>query len=114
MATQVLKFANQGGFPCIEVMNTSTTGTVTTFSFNEHPYRQSNRFYGGFWVKFPKAVTETSSNTVNFNTIGVGGSAVPVYTRDGEICTIAEFVSTDQTVHLFFYDRDSNRVQLIV
>lgn len=109
-----LSFVNQGGFPSIQVVNTSTTGTVTTFSFNDHPYRQTNRFYGGFWVKFPDAVTVTpDTNTVQFDTQGVGGSAVPVYTVTGAQATVADFTSTAQAIHLCFYDRDSQRVQLI-
>lgn len=111
---QILKFVNQGGFPAISVVNTSTTGTVTTFSFNDHPYRQTNRFYGGFWAKFPNPVTETATNTVQFDTIGVGGSTVDVYSTNGAPITVADLTSTAQAVHLFFYDRDSNRVQLIV
>lgn len=113
MATQILKFANQGGFPCIECIAMNTVGTVTTFTFNNHPYRQTNRFSGGFWVKFPNAITETTTNTIQFDTQGVGGSTVSVYSNNGAALTIASLTSTDQTIHLFFYDKDSNRVQLI-
>lgn len=113
MAYNILKFSNQGGFPCIEVTKVTTVGTVTTFSFNNHPYRQTNRFFGGFFVKFPNAVTETGTNTVQFDTQGVGGSAVSVYSNTGAALTVAGLTSTDQTIHLFFYDRDSNRVQLV-
>lgn len=110
---QQLKFVNQGGFPAIQSVNTSTTGTVTTFSFNNHPYRQSNKFYGGFFVKFPNPITETSTNTVKFDTAGVGGSSVDVYNYMGDALTISDLTSSAQTVRLFFYDRDANRVQLI-
>lgn len=114
MANQFLRFSNQGGFPCIEVTNVNTVGTITTFSFNNHPLRQTNRFAGGFWIKFPNAVTETDTNTVQFETQGVGGSTVPVYSSNGAQLTVADLTSTDQAIHLFFYDRDSNRVQLIL
>lgn len=110
---QWLKFVNQGGIPAIQNISVNTTGTVTTFSFNDHPYRQTNRFYGFFVVKFPNPITETSTNTVKFDTQGVGGSSVDVYSVTGEALTIADLTSTAQTVRLFFYDRDSNRVQLI-
>lgn len=108
-----LTFVNQGGFPSIISTNTTTNGTVTTFSFNDHPYRQTNKFYGGFFVKFPNAITETGTNTVQFDTQGVGGSAVDVYAPDGDKLTVTDLTSSGQTVRLFFYDRDSNRVQLI-
>lgn len=110
----LLKFVNQGGIPAIIVVGTNTTGTVTTFSFNSHPVRQTNRFYGFFVAKFPNAVTETASNTVQFDTVGVGGSAIDVYGVNGAPITVANLTSTDQAVHLFFYDRDSNRVQLMI
>uniref|UniRef100_A0AAU8MH08 Capsid protein n=1 Tax=Geladintestivirus 5 TaxID=3233137 RepID=A0AAU8MH08_9CAUD len=111
---ELLKFVNQGGIPSIIVVGTNTIDTVTTFSFNNHPYRQTNRFYGFFVAKFPNAVTETSTNTVRFNTLGVGGSSIDVYSSTGAALTIADLTSTDQAVHLFFYDKDSNRVQLMV
>lgn len=111
---QQLKFVNQGGFPTIQSVSTTTSGTVTTFSFNEHPYRQTHRFSGGFWVKIPTAVAETDTNTVQFDTLGISGSEVPVYLPSGAQATVANFTSTSQQIRLCFYDRDSNRVQLIV
>ena len=110
---QQLKFVNQGGFPTIQSVSTTTSGTVTTFSFNEYPYRQTHRFSGGFWVKIPTAVAETDTNTVQFDTLGISGSAVPVYLPNGAQATVANFTSTSQQIRLCFYDRDSNRVQLI-
>lgn len=77
---QQLKFVNQGGFPAIQTSNVTTNGTVTTFSFNDHPYRQTNRFFGGFFVKINSNTADiTDTNTVKFDTIGVGGSSVDVY-----------------------------------
>lgn len=111
---ELLKFVNQGGIPSIIVVGTNTNGTVTTFSFNNHPYRQTNRFYGFFVAKFPNAVTETTTNTVKFDTMGVGGSTIDVYSTTGAALTIADLTSIDQAIHLFFYDRDSNRVQLMI
>ncbi|MCQ2971693.1 MAG: hypothetical protein MJ209_00105 [archaeon] len=111
--TQWLKFVNQGGIPAIQCVGVNTTGTITTFSFNDHPYRQTNRFYGFFVVKFPNPITETATNTVKFDTQGVGGSTVDVYNPTGSALEVTDLTSTAQTVRLFFYDRDSNRVQLI-
>lgn len=111
---QWLKFVNQGGVPAIQcvAVTTKETDTFTTFSFNDHPYRQTNRFYGLFVVKFPNPITG-SDNTVKFDTQGVSGSSVDVYYTNGEQLTVNNLASVAQTVHLFFYDRDSNRVQLI-
>ena len=65
---QQLKFVNQGGFPTIQSVSTTTSGTVTTFSFNEYPYRQTHRFSGGFGVKIPSAVAESTTKTVQCDT----------------------------------------------
>lgn len=116
--TQWLKFVNQGGVPSIINVGVTTdaTNSVTTFSFNDHPYRQTNRFYGLFVVKFPNAIEATETTgayTVKFDTQGVGGSAVDVYYTNGNKLTVSNLTSTAQTIHLFFYDRDSNRVQMI-
>lgn len=112
--TQWLKFVNQGGIPAIQsiAVNSDTTTSTTTFSFNDHPYRQTNRFYGFFAVKFPNPITG-SGNTVKFDTQGVGGSSVDVYYTNGDKLTMNNLASTAQTIHLFFYDRDSNRVQMV-
>ena len=112
--TQWLKFVNQGGFPAIQSIAETTSGSNTTFSFNDHPYRQTHRFYGGFFVKIPQVNETTAGNLVFFDTQGVGGSAIDVYDSTGAALTVAGLTSTAQTVHLFFYDRDSNRVQLIM
>ena len=115
---QWLKFVNQGGIPAIQnvAVSTDATAGTMTFSFNDHPYRQTNKFYGFFAVKFPNAITSTETTgayTVKFDTQGVGGSAVDVYYTNGNKLTVSNLTSSAQTVHLFFYDRDSNRVQLI-
>ena len=84
--TQWLKFVNQGGIPAIQSISVNTNGTVTTFSFNNHPYRQTNRFYGFFVVKITQDTSAiTSTNTVQFDTQGVGGSTVDVYQPKDQI-----------------------------
>ena len=111
--TQWLKFVNQGGFPAIQSVAETTNGTNTTFSFNGHPYRQTNKFYGAFFVKIPKVVDTTTTHIVFFDTVGVGGSAVPVYLFSGGQATIANFSSSGPQVRQCFYDRDNNRVQIM-
>ena len=111
--TQWLKFVNQGGFPSIQSIAETTNGTNTTFSFNSHPYRQTSKFYGGFFVKIPKVNATEAGNLVFFDTIGVDGSSVPVYLYSGVQATVANFSSSGPQVRLCFYDRDNNRVQLM-
>lgn len=111
--TQWLRFVNQGGFPAIQSVAETTSGTNTTFSFNSHPYRQTNKFYGGFFVKIPKVDATEMGNAVYFDTVGVGGSAVPVYLYSGGQATIANFSSSGPQVRLCFYDRDNDRVQIM-
>ena len=112
--TQWLKFVNQGGIPAIQTVAVNTVGTVTTLSFNSHPYRQTNRFYGFFVIRIDQDTSGiTSTNTVQFDTQGVGGSAIDVYQANGQIATINELTSLGQSVYLCFYDRDNNKVQII-
>ena len=112
--TQRLKFVNQGGIPAIQTVAINTVGTVTTLSFNSHPYRQTNRFYGFFVIRIDQDTSGiTSTNTVQFDTQGVDGSTVDVYQSNGQIATINELTSLGQSVYLCFYDRDNNRVQII-
>ena len=112
--TQWLKFVNQGGIPAIQTVAVNTVGTVTTLSFNSHPYRQTNRFYGFFVIRIDQDTSGiTNTNTVQFDTQGVGGSAIDVYQANGQIATINELTSLGQSVYLCFYDRDNNRVQII-
>lgn len=108
----VLKFSNQGGFPLLEAINVASDGTNTTVSFNNHPWRQTNRFFGGFFVKITQAVT-TSAEPLQFSTNGVSGSTVPVYLSNGTQATVADIVSTGPAIYMAFYDRDTNRVQLL-
>lgn len=110
-----LKFSNQGGFPLIEAVSIAESGTTTTINFNNHPYRQSNRFYGGFFVKIPQNTVTglTQTNNVEFATIGVGGSNIPLYSVTGTQVQVSELASSGPAIFLVFYDRDSNRIQLI-
>lgn len=108
----VLRFSNQGGFPLLEAVNVSTDATNTMVSFNNHPWRQTNRFFGGFFVKIPQEVA-TGTTLLQFTTIGVSGSTVPVYLSNGTQATAADIVSTGPAIYLAFYDRDTNRVQLL-
>lgn len=111
----LLKFANQSGIPCIEAVSVSSEADTLTINFNPHSYRAINMFYGGFWVKIPQAVTAESGSekSLQFSTIGVAGSTVPVYLANGSQATDGAITSTGNGIYLAFYDRDNNRVQLI-
>lgn len=106
------RFSNGGGFPNLEAVSVTSDGTNTTIAFNHQQFVASNRFFGGFWVKIPQAVT-TSTQPLQVSTIGVSGSVQPVYLSTGVQATVADIASTGNSIYLFFYDRDTNRVQLI-
>ncbi len=96
----------------LEVQSVTTNGTVTTFSFNDHPQRGAF-FYGGFWVKVPAiaTTTATATNTVEFATLGVSGSSLPLYLYNGTQATLGDLVTTGPGIILCFYDRTTNRLQ---
>ena len=104
-----LTYANRT-FPTIEVQSVSSAGTVTTFGFNAHANR--GNFFGGFYVKVPQNVA-TSTNTVEFSTIGVAGSNIPLYLYNGTQATVAQLVTSGGGILLCFYDRSANRLQLL-
>lgn len=107
-----LKFSNQGGMPNLEAVSVTSDGTNTTVSFNSHPFRFTNRFFGGFWVKIPQTVAD-GTEPLQFATVGEAGSTVPVYLPNGTQATVGDIESTGPAVYMFFYDRDNNRVQII-
>ena len=82
------RFSNGGGFPNLEAVSVTSDGTNTTISFNPQQF-------------------------VQVSTIGVSGSVQPVYLSTGVQATVANIESTGNGIYLFFYDRDTNRVQLI-
>jgi len=55
----------------------------------------------------------TSTELLQFTTIGVTGSTVPVYLPTGIQATVANIATTGEGIFLLFYDRDNNKVTLI-
>lgn len=111
MANVIVRRSNRTGIPLIEAQGITTNATNTVITFNNHVNLNDN-FIGGFWVKFPQVVA-TGTLPVVFSTLGAN-SNVPVYDASGAALTAAGLVSTEApTYHLFFYDRVSNRTQLI-
>ena len=113
MATVPLRFSNRLGFPMLEVQSVTEAGTVTTLNFNDHPQRTAY-FYGGFWVKIPVlSAGTTGTNTVEFATLGQSGSNIPLYYYGGDKVPKSGLITTTGGVILCFYDRTSNRLQII-
>lgn len=111
MADVALKLLNTRGIPAIASVNVEAGTGTTTVSFNNHP-QMNNRFAGGFWVKIAQTLA-TGSNVIQFDTVGVANSTIPVYLPGGDQATAADFESDGKSVFLCFYDRDANYLQLI-
>lgn len=96
----------------IEAQTLTTSGTTATFSFNDHPQRRGN-FFGGFWVKLPTTTTTTTTAAYNveFATLGVLGSNLPLYLFNGTQAKLGAVAAGG--VMLCFYDRTTNRLQAI-
>lgn len=113
MALLPLKRCNQFGFGMLESIGISTTGTVTTIKFNDHPQRRIN-FFGGFYVNIAQDTTGvTATNTVVFQTGDDTSTAMPVKLFSGADATMAYFSTTGNGVAHMFYDIAHNRLQLI-
>ena len=112
MAMVPLIVSNRGGFGKLEVKSITTSGTTTTFNFNDHPQRRI-AFDGGFWVKLPATDALTQTNTVEFATLGILGSIIPVYVFGGRQATVADIKTTTGGVVECYYDASNNRLQLI-
>lgn len=113
MANTILKTVNERGIPALSVESITSDGTNTSFNFEKHRFI-GNNFSGFFVVKIPQAVA-TSTQPLFFNTIGVEGTSVPVYDADGDRITVATLATSNfPTFRLMFYDRQSNKLQLMV
>lgn len=107
----ILKLLNRRGFPAIKAQSVDLTTDSLTFNFNAHRFINED-FAGGFWVYVDKTFTapQTAVN-VYFNTIGVANSKIPLTTFNGANVTSSTWTGTG--VHLCFYNRDTNTLQLI-
>lgn len=114
MATVPLRYSNRLGFGMLEVQrieNRTTPADATVFIFNEHPQRNIS-FFGGFFVKVPNTTTATADNPVQFETDGDSSSNLPLYNYNGDPATTTDLQTTGGVL-LCFYDRVSNKLQLI-
>lgn len=106
-----LKFSNRLGIPNLEAGSVTSDGTNTTVNFPAYSIINGS-FYGGFWVKIPQEVT-TSTEPLQFSTLGITNSTIPVYLANSAQATVANIASSGPAIYLVFYDRDNKRVQFI-
>lgn len=108
-----MKFVNRNGFPCVESKSVTSDGAgTTTITFNRHNYLITNYFAGGFWIKIAQTLANGSDDIV-FTIDNLPSFTTPLYLSTGVQATAADLESDGNGVHLCFYDRDSNRLQLI-
>ena len=116
MAVVPLRVSNRLGFPMLEVQSVTDAtlpANTTMLNFNDHPQRRIN-FFGGFFVKVPQDLTTaTQTNLVQFATLDVPGSNIPLYLFDGTQAQVSDIATTGNGIMLCFYDRVSNRLQLV-
>lgn len=106
-----LRYVNTRGIPCIESVNAVLTDTTLTFGFNKHPY-VGNNFSGLIAVKVENTFTAPETAVpVFFTTQGVPGSTIALTTLNGEAVTTDTWTGTG--IHIVFYDREDNVLQLI-
>lgn len=104
---------NTQGFPALLGTPTiETIGTVATLVINFEPHRELNADWSGaFFVSLNQPIA-TGAQPVVFRTRGVTGD-VPLITFGGAQATAAELVTTTGGVVMCFYNRDTNKLQLI-
>lgn len=111
MATSVFfNLVNIGGIPCIENNNVTLTTENATYNFNS-PRRPDPNFSGLIAVKIVDAAAPETAVPVRFSTVGIANSTVDLVTLGGTAVTTAGLVNG---IHLVFYDRFSNTLQLLV
>lgn len=105
-----LRYTNRNGFYCIESTNADLTSTGLTYTFNRHPF-VNNYFYGGLYIKISDTPTApTTAVPVYFITSGLSNSQTAVLDKNGNAVTTATIADG---IYLAFYDRDTNKLQLL-
>ncbi len=95
------------GVPTLE-----TIGAVETLVVTFQPHRELNANWSGeFFVEVNGAVT-TGTQPVVFKTAGVAGY-IPLYLYSGVQATAAALTTTTGGVIECFFNRDTNRLQLL-
>ena len=113
MAESYPNRVNTKGFPTLlGTPSLETIGAVETLVLTFKPHRELNsNWSGGFFVEIPSAIV-TGAQPVVFRTEGVTGY-VPLMLFNGVQATSASLTTTTGGVVMCFYNRDSNRLQLM-
>lgn len=111
MAFVPLRVSNRQGIPMMEAQTIIKSDGVVTFNFNDHPQRRIN-FFGGFWAKIPTTAGLDGNAKVEFATLGLLGSNLPLYLYNGNQATALD-LSTTGGILLCFYDVTTNKLQAI-
>ena len=108
MATSfIFNRVNINGIPCIESQNVTASTTAVTFTFNPQVLA-SPRFSGLIAVKITTAASDDAATLpVLFS---MGGQVISLTSAGGAAVTGAD-LSTG--IHLVFYDRVSNVLQIV-
>ena len=112
MATSfIFNRTNISGLPCLESKSITENTSTVTFNFNPSPV-VSPRFSGLIAIKISEqAATSADALPVYFNVPSIAGTSIAVTTFGG---TAVNGVEMTSGIHLFFYDRGSGVLQLLV
>lgn len=104
---------NTQGFPALAGTPTvETIGSTETLVINFQPHRELNANWSGAFVVSITAPIATGAQPVVFRTNGVAGTT-PLYLYGGAQATAAALVTTTGGVITCFYNRDTNKLQLM-
>lgn len=103
--------ANRLGIPCIQSKAVSVTSSAVVFTFNAHP--QVNAYFQGIIaVKISNEFTApTTAVKVQFATEGVANSTRDLVGVGGDSIMSDDWNGTG--IYLCFYDRSSEKLQLL-
>lgn len=110
MTNTFLKLVNTQGIPTIPSLNITVGTDKITFSLKPHRFVGAN--YSGFLVvRVTQTTTGDSTLPIYLDTVGMPETSIPVKGANGVQITRAVWPGTGFRV--FFYDRESNTLELI-
>lgn len=105
-----LNLANKLGIPCLEVQSVNVTSTHVVFQFAKHAYT-GKHFQGLFLIRLSNYTPPNTTLPIQFETIGVPGSAISLTDIGGVEVTSA--VLNNNGIYAVFYDFPTKILQLI-
>ena len=108
MARFPYQYININGIPTIEARKVVVTDTAVNFQFR--PDFDGTPFRGLLLVYFPDAIPEGTTTTLPITFTMAGNTQTLTY-AGGDAVTVADFGSIG--VHIVYYDRFANLLQLI-